>query len=117
MDDIEEEYRRNLAEAMELSEEISMSDIDIDTQAQIILTLFNESQKKTPYGMLMVINEDDLPGGLEGSEKALDKLKDEGYNIAVPTGQRDMSKENGHPTMKGRYLQMLAVPGQKVWDK
>lgn len=113
-DSVEEEFRRDLELAVE---ESSMSDVDVDTQAQIILSLFNDNQKKTPYGVAMIINEEDLPGGLEGSERALSKLKDEGYDIAVPKGQRDMSKEEGYPTMKGRYLQMLAVPGQKVWDK
>lgn len=79
------------------------------TKAQMLLNLLGNSLKKSDHaGSVAIISEDQIPGGIEGYQDAIDALRADGYGIGTPKNQVDLSKK--FDGCRGRTIQLVSTP-------
>ena len=77
-------------------------------QAQTLLNALGASLRKMDNaGSVAIITEDQIPGGIEGNLDAIEALRADGYDIGIPLGQRDLSKD--FSDCRGRTIQLLGT--------
>lgn len=81
----------------------------LDKSNMLLNLLQNSARQMENAGTVCVITEDQLPGGIEGFQDAIDHLNATGYEVRYPKGQRNMALD--YPAdCKGRTIQLVRVP-------
>lgn len=80
----------------------------LDKASMLMSALQASARPMDHAGTVAIITEDQLPGGLEGFQDAIDHLRTQGYDIRTPKAQEDLSKR--YPECRGRTIQLVATP-------